>query len=118
MNKKQKLNNLKKVIKQNKDGFTCEFRTLKQPCFKSGYAIGITNLKAKNPLRIAKKVLLVASGFKQIEKSLFIGGWFCDEDKNYYIDLSLIEQNKERALYLKELFKQKSIFDFKTFGCL
>lgn len=116
--KTEKINKLFQICKQNPEGFTFGYKSLKPYSLKNGFAIGITNISGKNLKLLCKKVLYIAGAFKQIENKLFVGGWFNSENKRFYLDLSLIESNKNKALYLKSLFNQISIFDFKTFSCL
>jgi len=74
INKRETIKILKETIKNNKDGFTLKYTTLKPYNKNKGFAVSITNIKSKYPLRSIKKVLNCIQGFKQIEKNLFMGG--------------------------------------------
>lgn len=111
-----KIKILSETIKNNKDGFTLKYTTLKPYNKNKGYSVSITNIKSKYPLNNIKKVLNCIRGFKQIEKNLYIGGWF--SDGFYYLDLSLISEDLNKSVLIGETFKQLAIFNFKNFECI
>lgn len=118
MKQKNKLIKLVSIAKENKAGFTIKLNDLKPYNSKEGYACAITNIKGKNLKLLSRKVLFIAeNGFSQIKEKLFIGGWYNEEDKRYYIDLSFI-MNKEEAVKTGKLFNQIAVFNFENLEAL
>ena len=114
MNTKNKIKKIKDICLKNSEGFTFKLTTLK-PIENKGYCIGLTNLKGIYIKPLIKKVLFISKGFKQIEKNLFIGGWFNKEDNLFYLDLTLNLNNKEKSLFLAKTFNQIAIFNLNNF---
>lgn len=117
MKNKQRINTLLNTIKNNKEGFTLKYTTLKPYNKNVGSSVAITNIKSKKPLIAVRKVLSCIEGFKQIEKNLFIGGWFNSEDQYFYLDLSLILTDKKQIETIGFIFNQIAYFNFKTCTC-
>lgn len=114
---KQKIKPLLEMIKKNKEGFTIKYTTLKPYNKNTGFSVSITNIKSKKPLIAIKKVLSCVVGFKQIEKNLFIGGWYNQEDKYFYLDLSFILNDLNKLNTIGTLFNQIAYYDFNKQEC-
>lgn len=103
---------IRKVIKENPEGFTIDLNadSVKKT---DGFFIGITNIKGKNINQLIQRVLFIKkTGFKGTN-NLLIGGWK-DENKTFYLDLSLYCEDLNKSLFLGKLFNQKAIFDIKN----
>lgn len=106
---------LRDVVLKNKDGFTYSI-DLKPSKFKRGYYVSITN-NNDNDLNKAIDNLnkIYAENLNKDNRNfLFIGGWVDEQDKTFYLDLSLHLNNKQNALFIAKLFKQKAIWDIKN----
>jgi isocitrate lyase len=107
---------IKDILNKNKDGFTISFNDLKPYSKNKGYSVSLTNIKGKNINNLIKKVLLVGEyGFKDIKENIYIGGWFDNEHKTQYLDLSIISNNKSEVKFFLKRFKQICCFCFKDF---
>lgn len=115
---KNRILKLKEIIKNNPSGFTYKYTTLKPYKENKGYSVSFTNIEGIKPLCLIKKVLNCIKGFKQIEKNLFIGGWYNSENKKYYLDLSLIIEDLNKAEIIGNTFKQLSLFNFQNLNCI
>lgn len=109
-------NNNKSIIElceNNKNGFTADFN-LNLVSHKKGFYVGITN----NTIKSREDLSLLFERFKTIKsrlfknrKNIFIGGWFDDVNKLFYVDLSLYVENKNTAITTAQVFNQKAIFN-------
>jgi len=115
INKRETIKILKETIKNNKDGFTLKYTTLKPYNKNKGFAVSITNIKSKYPLRSIKKVLNCIQGLNKLKKPFY---WWWLENGFYYLDLSLIVKDKNKGLILADTFKQLAIFNFNDFNCI
>jgi len=115
MKTQQTIKHLKNFIKTNKDGFTLKYSTLKPIKKFKGYCVSITNLKGISLKPLIKQILITAKSFKQIHKNLYVGGWFNNENKTFYLDLTLIIDNEQTARQTAQLFNQIAIFNLNTF---
>jgi hypothetical protein len=102
---------IKEVILNNKDGFTCDFKG--NPINKKyGYFVGISNIKGTDLNNLIEKVFLIKlNGFLN-NKNLFIGGW--KYKKTFYLDLSLYIKETNLSEKIGRIFNQKAIFDIKN----
>lgn len=91
----------------HKDGFTItgEF---KNPDFKSGFMVGITNNNDKNLSVAIDRLFKTKEQFKG--NNLFYGGWYDNESSSYYLDLSLFIKDLKTALEVAKAFNQKAIW--------
>jgi len=111
-----KIHNLKRFISKNPDGFTIGFNDLKPYSLKKGYSVSLTNIKGKNVNTLIKKVLNVGNiGFNSIRNKLFIGGWNDLNNNTFYLDLSIISNNKTEVKFFLKRFNQICCFNFKDF---
>jgi len=109
----QEYKKLKSVILKNQNGFTCNFKG-KIVSKTEGYFLSITNIKGKQIKPLIKKVISIKQkGFNE-NKNLLLGGWLDNNDKTFYLDLSLYLEEKGTALKIAKLFNQKAIFDIKN----
>lgn len=118
--------NIKQIYNNNKNGFTLvikeDNKTVEKPFLlnkgyiPSGYIVAITDIKTnrlnlditfKNLYKIATKINA---------DYVFIGGW--NDDKNFYLDISILAPDLNTTAILKELFNQKEVFNLKTWECL
>ena len=98
---------LKKVIVENKEGFTVGLN-LEKPKHKKGFYVSITNNKGKNPDVLIKN-LLDLKGLVIANQNLFIGGWVDGED--FYLDFSKHTNELNEALKIGRLFNQLAVWD-------
>lgn len=97
-------------VKSNKDGFTVEYDTLKNPNHKNGFYIGISNNKGDDLKTVVRNLIKSKDSiFKDIP--LFIGGWVDIKNSMFYLDLSVHTDNAQKAVFLCKLFNQKAYFD-------
>ena len=96
-----------------------ELKLLNKGDIKQGYLIGITNnnIKLKDLtesyiIRFIDSVRLIKSSGKRC----FIGYWFDSDTNQHYLDISIYQHNIYLSEHLKEIFKQKSIFNLKTWS--
>ena len=108
-------NKLIDITIKNKNGYTINLN-LKNPKYKKGYYIAITDNSNKDIKKAIENIIKIKEKkYKNIKKGLFFGGWFDDEKiKKYYIDLSIYSKSKNIALLLGKIFNQKAIFNIKT----
>ena len=98
------------LIKENKNGFTANEKGHLLN-LKKGYAVSITNNKEKKINDLINKAL--ALNHLSINKFYF-GGWYDNNEKTYYLDLTKVINSKQKALQTAKQFNQKAIFCFKT----
>ena len=101
------------TIRQNPDGVTLDFNGNKvTPAM--GYAVSITDNKTKklNPFLLES---LTAMALSLNTDKAFIGAWRDSQTGFFYIDITLIVNSRYIAEGIAQAFKQKAIFDFKTF---
>ena len=116
MVKTNKIQQIKEIYLNNKEGFTIGFDDLKAYSKNEGYSIGITNIKGKNLNNLIRKVLFIGNnGFSQI-KEKYIGGWFNPQDKMFYLDLSIVSNDTAEVKFMLKRFNQISCFSFKDFN--
>ena len=101
---------LKRVILNNKDGFTCDFKgNLINK--NNGFFVGITNIKGKQLNRLINKILYIKkNGFNDL-KDLYVGGWY--EEKTFYLDLSLYVEKENLSKSIGKIFNQKAVFNIQ-----
>ena len=46
-----------------------------------------------------------------LDKKVFLGGWFNNDDNQYYLDNALIIKDKVEALYIAEAAEQIAVYD-------
>ena len=104
---------LKKLIKNNPDGFTAtaQGKKINPKNLRGFYAVSLTNNNNKDKDILIKSVLRLNSLF-----NFNIGGWMDKQTGVYYLDLTLLEQSEIIALSIAKEFNQKAIFNFKTFS--
>lgn len=108
---------IKKTIEDNKDGVTVNPLTGDKVLLSSGFAVAVTDNKIKTVSnrfinRLLSNISLLNS------KNAYIGSWFCNDDNNYYVDISLVVDDLDTAMALGRVFRQKAIFDFSTMQSL
>ena len=95
---------IKEIAKANKNGFTFSILENSEP--KSGYCVAMNLTQHHFGDEGLKKVIEIAKN-----STFVVGGWFNDEDKQFYYDCVMIEQDKETAIRLGKANKQISIYD-------
>ena len=112
-------NKLIDITIKNKNGYTINLN-LKNPKYKKGYYIAITDNSNKDIKKAIENIIKIKDKkYKNIKKGLFFGGWYDNEKtKKYYIDLTIYTTIKKTALLLGEIFKQKAIFDIKNLNSI
>lgn len=104
------------TAKKNQNGFTANLRTAEALNFKKGYAVSITNNSNKSLIKaIDNLITKELKKFKHLKK-LYVGYW--KDNKNHYIDLTKVINNKQEALKEAKKFKQLAIFDFKNLNSI
>ena len=112
------LNTLKDFIKNNPDGYTISASG--QPV-EGGIAVAPIKsaeiiVGQELPLETLREYVENAKRISQIfQKEIFLGGWFNSADNQYYLDNTLIVEDKAEALYLAQAAEQEAIFDLNTF---
>jgi hypothetical protein len=113
MNTKEYKKQLKKVIDENPEGFTINAKTLKP--INKGYAVAFTNRTNDNfkgfDDNFKDLYNQMNNNFNNMD-NLFIGGW--KNNNKTYLDLSVVENNKNKALNLMNTFNQKAIFNLNN----
>jgi len=105
---------LSRFIYNHKDGFTIN-QELNEAKYKNGFFVGLTNNKAKNPLKAIENLeFLKANVLKDISKKLYFGGWFDKKEKCYYLDFSIWLKDKAEALKTAKLFNQLAVWDIQN----
>ena len=108
-------NSIVNLCESHKDGFTADFN-LNIVSHNKGFYVGITN----NTIKSREDLVLLFEKFKVIKnklfknrKNIFIGGWFDDVNKLFYVDLSLYIESHKTAVTTAEVFNQKAIFNIQ-----
>lgn len=105
---------LKEIVLNNPNGFTIDSKTLKPIEYKKGFCISMTNNINHIDLAIDNLIILSKQEpFKDIE-FLYFGGWYDKQTGLYYLDLTIIDQNKKISLAIARLFNQKAIFNLSN----
>ena len=89
----------------NKKDFTIRFtknNNLIIPSF--GFIVSITPL-----IKIEKNNTIII--FNEIY-ILYLGGWF--KDNKFYLDISIVENNREKAINIGKYCNQKAIYDIEN----
>ena len=114
LREKINFNLLYKKIKQNPWGFTLNIFNLKAPA--EGFALSPYKDKELKIKKLNKKVLknYILKNFNYlIRRGHFLGGWYNDNDKMFYLDISIVVKNLQKALKLAQENKQIAIYDIK-----
>jgi hypothetical protein len=108
---------LLEIIKKNPNGFTIDFNL--NPINKNkGYFIALTN-NYNTDFNIAiDNLFKLKEDFKQYKDKLLIGLWLDENNKTYYLDLSIYVLNKKYSLLIGKLFNQMAIYDIKNNNCI
>lgn len=108
---------IKEIVLNNVNGFSVDFNTLKPLLCKNKdlYCIALTDNRRNDLVKSIQSVLSASMLFKQIKGDLVLGGWFDEKVNKYCLDLVLVDENKESALFMAKKFNQKAIFNLKNF---
>lgn len=93
---------LKKVIKENPEGFTVDLRGIPYDPNK-GYAVGVGSITLEELSKMDLK--------SPAHKFGYVGGW-TDENGKFYLDKVVIISQLDWALEHADKHSQKSIYDF------
>ena len=111
--------NIIDYIKENPDGFTVDPVTLETP---SGVAVApVKALEVKFAPEDVTEDLIdqTVDNYKlladELDRDVYIGGWFNNDDGLFYLDASITTESKEEALYIADAGKQEAVFDLNTF---
>jgi hypothetical protein len=107
-------NKLKELILNNKAGFTANEKADILNLNK-GFAVSVTNNKTTD---INELVLNAVTLSKYFKNGFCFGGWYDENNKNYYLDISFIINEKNQALQTAKNFNQLAVFDFSTFNTI
>jgi len=114
---------LKELILKNKEGFTID-TNLNFVNKNKGFVVALTDNSDKNLNLLIEKTLSNYNTLKSLSRyKLFFGGWFCDSENKFYLDVSIIIPDKKEkslnlALDIAKIQNQKAIFNFKTMDCI
>ena len=114
---------LKELILKNKEGFTIDMN-LNFVNKNKGFVVALTDNSDKNLNLLIDKTLNDYKTLKSLSRyKLYFGGWFCDSENKFYLDVSIIiddrdEQSLNTALNIGFIQNQKAIFNFKTMDCI
>ena len=110
---------LQSFIKDNPDGYTISPETF--DFVEGGYVVApVKEAEIITGQNLPEEVLLgYIEDNKDIAKILnrpvFLGGWFNEDNKQYYLDSAIITPTKEEALYIANGAEQIAIFDLNNF---
>ena len=110
---------LQSFIKDNPDGYTISADTFE--FVEGGYVVApVKEAEIITGQNLPEEVLLgYIEDNKDIAKILnrpvFLGGWFNEDNKQYYLDSAIITPTKEEALYIANGAEQIAIFDLNNF---
>lgn len=109
------INKIKEIILNNPNGFTLKLNNLK--IMKSGYAVAITNRTNDKFISLDDNlnnlIELIQVNFSQIMNNLYIGGWYNKDNDKFYLDLTLLFNNKNNSLKFMSKFNQISLYNIK-----
>lgn len=107
---------LKSIILNNNNGFTYKFN-LEKSNIKKGFYISLTNNFNTNLNKAIENLnKLFLQEFNNLNTNkLYIGGWIDKKENKFYLDFTIHIKNKENALLIARLFKQKAIWDIQNF---
>lgn len=109
-------NKLNSIYIKNSDGFTIT-TNLNKIKKRSGYCVSITNnyLKIidynKGIKRLHNNLLKTKTTLRGYK--LYYGGW--KSNKVFYLDYTIIEENKQKAIQIAKKHNQKAIFNLSKF---
>jgi len=111
--------NLQSFIRGNPDGYTISPETFE--FVEGGYVVApVKEAEIITGQDLPEEVLVdYLRDNKDIAKILnrpvFLGGWFNNDDQQYYLDSAIITPSKEEALYIANGAEQIAIFDLNNF---
>ena len=113
------LNTLKDFIKNNPDGFTITSQGIPVPIGTPDSGVVVAPVKAAElivgqdiPLETLREYVENAKAMSGIlDREVFLGGWFNNDDNQYYLDNALIIKDKVEALYIAEAAEQIAVYD-------
>ncbi len=110
---------LQSFIKDNPDGYTISPETF--DFVEGGYVVApVKEAEIITGQNLPEEVLL---GYIKDNKDIanilnrpvFLGGWFNEDNNQYYLDSAIITPTKEEALYIANGAEQIAIFDLNNF---
>ncbi len=106
--KERKINLIKKILKENKEGVTLNFKgaVIKK---ESGFYVSISNISGRRLSLLINKTLAIRRMAFKDTKNLFLGGW--NDGNKYFLDLTLFIEDRQKAEDLGRLFNQQAIFN-------
>ena len=108
------LNTLKDFIRNNPDGFTINSQFTDKLTGISVAPIKTSEIITGQdvPLSVLREYVTNAIETSKIfNKNIYLGGWLNTQDNKYYIDSSLVLENKDDALYIAQAAEQEAIYD-------
>ena len=116
---KMNINKVLEQIKNNVDGVTLDFNGNK-PELK-GFMVSVTDNKInESDFNNVQKITDVLNKLQETAKllnniNIFIGSWYDNLTKAFYIDLSLNINDLNQAIETAKSFNQKAIFNISDF---
>ena len=111
----EKINLIKKNLKENPEGVTLDFKGAvvekKNPIY-----ISISNISGKGLNYLIRKTLNIRRVAFKDTKNLYLGGWH--DGKKQFLDLTLFVKDRIKAEDLGHLFNQQAIYNINKKECV
>ena len=115
MEKEKIIKNIKRNMLENPNGFTLN-KNGEMLNLNKGYAVSITNNINNDSDRLIEDLFKLVKKHKV--KFYAIGGWFDNDSRNFYLDITLITNKLSRAIGLGLKHNQKALFSFEDLRCI
>ena len=113
---KERASSLFEVVKAHPEGFTVDSKTF-QPVH-SGFAVApfsfaqiIIDRDRLTVEQIQQMIFFIDRLNQLVGKSVYAGGWFNMNNKQYYLDASMVVADLDEALYLAKAGNQQAVYD-------
>jgi hypothetical protein len=111
---------ISEIVEENPEGFSIDIKTMSlinPDSLNKGYIVGVTNNSgvSKTFIDVEFKRLLKCASLISAD-NVFIGGWRDSETNKFYLDVSIWVDDNYKAEMLKNVFKQKAIFNLNKWS--
>ena len=118
----QGLNTIREFIKNNPDGFTITSQGISVPIGTPDSGIVVAPIKDAElivgrdiPINVLREYIENAKAMSGIfNREVFLGGWLNNDNGKYYLDNTLIVNDKAEALYFAQAAKQIAVYDLRV----
>lgn len=118
----QGLNTIREFIKNNPDGFTITSQGISVPIGTPNSGIVVAPIKDAElivgsdiPINVLREYIENAKAMSGIfNREVFLGGWLNNDNGKYYLDNTLIVNDKAEALYFAQAAKQIAVYDLRV----